>query len=150
MLMCLWVIREASQCGPDTLSDERERESAEFNAVKSTKYQFGSVALQRVRTKRALSRSKPRNKGRKVICESAAWSEHVWGFSGCLTHTPRGTRVWQIRPTIMGNVCGTPDRLHVTWLSSRTASYAPVTTAMPRGRSPPPFVTADPHPQLEN
>lgn len=62
----------------------------------------------------------------------------------CLTQTPRGTHVWQIRPTITGSVCGTPDRLHVTWLSSRTTSYAPVTTAMPRGCSPPPpFKTVD-------
>lgn len=45
----------------------------------------------------------------------------------------------QIRTTIMGNICGAPDRLHVTWLSSQTASYASVTVKMPRGDPLPPF-----------
>lgn len=59
-----------------------------------------------------------------------AGSEHVQGFGagrrggGVLSdflsvvllrvRTPREPHVWQIRPTIMGNVCGAPDRLHVT------------------------------------
>lgn len=81
-----------------------------------------------------------------------AWSEHVWGFC-CGLAFPlgrqsgwRGAYVWQIKPTIMENVCGAPDWLHVTWLSSQTTSYAPVATKMPRGPSPPPFKT--PHTQF--
>lgn len=134
--MCLRVIKETSQCGPDILSDDDKRE---FKALKSTKYQFGLVISDQTTKRKATKSSK-----------SVARSEHVGFCFFCLTQTPRGTHVWQIRPTITGSVCGTPDRLHVTWLSSRTTSYAPVTTAMPRGCSPPPpFKTVDlAHPPL--
>lgn len=72
----------------------------------------------------------------------------VWGFfRGAVCPTPLGggrTSGRLGRPSWKTSVV-TPDRLHVTWLSSHTTSYAPV-TAMPRGRSPPPFKTADPPP----
>ena len=53
-----------------------------------------------------------------------------WGHGGAKVMC-----VWQIRPIIVANVYGAPDRLHVTWLCSRTASHAPVNTSVP-GRPP--------------
>lgn len=142
--MCLWVIRETSQCGPDILGDE-----SECAACRSFKINKVSIWFSRFSSRLKLTPSQTRTQSKRLAKSPQSLRLEVnmcGGFQGRLTHTPRGTHVWQIRPTIMGNVCGVPDRLHVTWLDSHTTSYAPVAMAMPGGQSPPPFKTVDPHP----
>lgn len=143
MLMCLWVIRETSRCGPDILSDERKCDPAAFAALKSTKHQFGSAVLECVKLKWTLI-SKPQKRHKPQ-------SHHqVCGLKWACTGFFRA--VWPISPgRRMSGRLGRPSwetsvvlRLHVTWLSSHTTSYASVTAAMPEGESPPPIKTVDP------
>ncbi len=93
MLMCLWVIRETSRCGPDILSDERKCDPSAFtafSALKSTKHQFGSAVLECVKLKWTLI-SKPQNvTSHKVITKSVAWSERVRGFRAVWPISPGG------------------------------------------------------------
>lgn len=82
MLMCLWVMKETARCGPDILSDE-------FKALKSTQYQFGSVILECVRQLFQVQTTKQGPQSHYRVKRSVAWSEHVWGFRGCLSVVPQ-------------------------------------------------------------
>lgn len=115
MLMCLWVMREISQRGPDILGNERECEHEEFKAFKiklilvwfsRSFYQAANWAshIQDRQTEAAKSFQSVRLEvNMRCFFFFFFWVGAVYHFN---PWKGGGLHVWQIRPTILENVCG--------------------------------------------
>lgn len=108
MLMCLWVTRETSQRGPDILSDEGECEHEEFKAFK---IKLISVWFSRSFYHAANGASHIQDRQTEAV--KSFWSVRLEVNMQWLFFFFLGVHVWQIRPTILENVCG------YSWPTSR-------------------------------